>query len=543
MPEGEIFDAVESFRRELLRKERRAASEMVRVYGEAWKRIKADLERLHAEYEGAKARGEKPGPDWIYQYNRARAFRDQVERELLAFAQYAEEKIRKQQWEAIEAAERHAEELTRRALGKPPAGLVIDWNRIDRAGVETLLGMTQTDSPLHRLLLSVSREGAKAAEDALVQGMLIGENPRDAAREMRKALGTQLSRALTIARTETLRAHREATRASYQANSDIVKGWIWHSATDERTCAMCWAMHGTVHNVDEILDDHPNGRCAMAPETATWSQIGRMYGIDLSDLPDANPEIRLGTSLFMQLPAEKQIKILGPAKWAAWKDGKFTLSDLVGRKRSREWGTHRYEKSLAELGIQWSKYYKHRKRKEVGFTAEKAVELAKILDARMGELLGDIGDKQKWSGVIQIKSASALPKSWGTKEWSCDIWLREDAGPGTLVHELFHGRSLCLKHDYSSNQGLEEGVVEKLTRMYGDRLLHGTGFSMEERDSYDDYVKALEFIRREVGKSEEEFYNELYAVPLAERRHVLSRMACGASWVNSIMRSDLDVLL
>jgi SPP1 gp7 family putative phage head morphogenesis protein len=349
MGNSEILAAIERFRRELLQKERRAAGELVRVYGDAWRRIRAELERLHTEYEGAKARGEKPGPDWIYQYNRARSFRDQVERELLTFAQYADGKIREQQLEAIEAAESHAERLTRLILGNPPAGLAIDWNRIDRAAVETLLGMTQADSPLHRLLMSISADGAQTAADALVRGMLLGQNPREVARDLRGALGSTLSRALTIARTETLRAHREATRASYQANSDIVKGWVWHSALDTRTCAACWTMHGTEHRLDEVLDDHPNGRCAMIPKTATWGEIGAEYGIDLSGIPDTNPEIESGISLFEKLPIEQQIVILGPAKYAAWKDGKFTLSDLVGRKRSREWGTMRYEKSLNEL--------------------------------------------------------------------------------------------------------------------------------------------------------------------------------------------------
>lgn len=358
MPEGEIYDAIERFRRELLQNERRAASELVRVYGEAWKRIRAELERLHTEYEAAKARGEKPDAGWIMRFNRARAFRDQVERELLAFTQYAEGKVREQQIEAIEAAERHAEELTRQALGNPPPGMTIDWNRIDRAAVETILGMTRADSPLHRLLLSISQEGAQAAEDALVQGMIMGKNPREVAREMRRTLGTTLSRALTIARTETLRAHREATRASYQANSDIVKGWIWHSAADERTCAACWAMHGTEHRLDEILDDHPNGRCVAIPLSRTWAEIGKQYGIELSDIPETSPQIEPGVSLFEKLPVEKQIKILGPAKWAAWKDVKFTLSDLVGQKRSKEWGTHRYEKSLVELlGAEKAKGY------------------------------------------------------------------------------------------------------------------------------------------------------------------------------------------
>lgn len=357
MPKGEIYEAIERFRRDLLRRERKAASEMVRVYGDAWQRIRAELERLNTEYEAMKARGEKPGPDWIYQYNRARAFRNQVLRELQTFAQYAENKVREEQIEAIRTAEEQAERLTRLALRTPPAGLTIDWNCIDRASVETLLGMTQADSPLHRLLLSISGNGTQAAEDALVQGMLLGKNPREVAREMRRALGVTLSRALTIARTETLRAHREATRASYQANSDIVTGWIWHSAADERTCAACWAMHGTEHKTSETFDSHPNCRCVMIPQTRTWAEIGKQY-IDLSDVPDTNPEIEPGVSLFERLPAEKQIRILGPAKWAAWKEGEFSLSDIVGRSRSKAWGTHRYEKSLAELlGAEKAKGY------------------------------------------------------------------------------------------------------------------------------------------------------------------------------------------
>ncbi|NPV86000.1 MAG: hypothetical protein HPY45_08340 [Anaerolineae bacterium] len=176
--------------------------------------------------------------------------------------------------------------------------------------------------------------------------------------ELRKVLGTTLSRALTIARTETLRGHREATRASYQANSDIVRGWVWHSAADERTCAACWAMHGTFHTLDERLDDHPNGRCAMVPKTKTWAEIGKQYGIDLSDVPDTNSEIEPGVLLFDKLPAEKQIGILGPAKWAAWKDDQFTLSDLVGQTESTIWGTYRYEKSLEQvLGEEKAKGY------------------------------------------------------------------------------------------------------------------------------------------------------------------------------------------
>lgn len=353
---SELEKALEKFRGQLLRNERAAASEMVRVYGEAWKRIKAELERLHTEYEQAKALGGKPDADWIFRYNRSGAFRDQVEQELLRFAQYAEQSTREQMKEAIRAAEEHAERLARAALGKPPAGLVVDWNRVPTAAVAEMVGLTQPDSPLHKLFMGITAERARDAENALIRGLLMGKNPRETAPLLRQVLGVTLSRALRIARTETLRAYREATRQNYQANNDIVKGWVWHSALDVRTCAVCWAMHGTVHRLDERLDDHPNGRCAMVPQTATWDEIGKKHGIDLSGIPETNPHIEPGIEVFEKLPADKQLKILGQAKYSAWKDGKFTLSDLVGRKRSAVWGTYRYERSLEELGINYRDY-------------------------------------------------------------------------------------------------------------------------------------------------------------------------------------------
>lgn len=356
--QSELERALERFRRSLLNKERRSASEMTRVYGETWKQIQAELERLNTEYEAAKGRGEDLSGNWISQFNRARAFRDQVERQLLSFAQYAEGRIKEGQYEAIRAAEANAEALARKALGKPPKGISVDWNRIPTAAVEEMVGLTQADSPLHKLLMSISAEGAKAAEDALIQGLLLGKNPRVTAPLIRDALGISLSRALTIARTETLRAYRTATQQNYLANSDVVGGWVWHSACDVRTCAMCWVMHGTVHRLDETLDDHPNGRCSMVPQTKSWGEIGKMIGVDLSDLPDTRPTTPPGSELFGKLTAEKQIKILGAAKWAAWKEGKFKLSDLVGMKYDQVWGGMRYEKSLTDLiGVDQAKGY------------------------------------------------------------------------------------------------------------------------------------------------------------------------------------------
>lgn len=344
--EGEIYDAIERFRRQLLQRERHAASKMVRVYGEAWKRIKREYDKHNKELFEAEDE-DKEALAWkLMRVGKMKQF---IESELARFSVYADESIVEQQHEAIEAAEAHAHELILKSLGEVPHGITIALYQPNRSAVEKMVGMTQQDSPLHRLLAGIAPQTAEAAGNILVQGIMLGKNPRDVAVDLRRVLGEALSRALRIARTEVLRAYREATRETYRANSDIVKGWIWHSACDDHTCAACWAMHGTHHSLDERLDDHPNGRCSALPLTKSWEEIGKQYGIDLSDVPDTNPDTEPGVLRFDRLPAEKQIKILGPAKYAAWKEGEFSLSDIAGRAWSREWGTHRFEKSLMQL--------------------------------------------------------------------------------------------------------------------------------------------------------------------------------------------------
>jgi len=139
-----------------------------------------------------------------------------------------------------------------------------------------------------------------------------------------------------------------------------------HSACDLRTCAMCWISHGTVHPLGEAMEDHPNGRCSMMPRTKSWAEIGKMIGVDLSDLPDTRPAITPGIDQFKELSMEEQMNILGPAKWAAWKEGKFELSDLVGRKYDKVWGGMTYEKSLSEiLGSKQAKIFTESTRTEI----------------------------------------------------------------------------------------------------------------------------------------------------------------------------------
>ena len=336
---GQLYREAEQFRRALLRREREAASELVRYYGEIWRALNQKIQALVTAYYA----DPNPSQNWLYRYDRLAALRAQVEEQIRAFSRLTEDRIKAEQLYLIDQAQRHSEQLTRLGLSQAPDGFRVNFNRLAVDAITDLVGFLQTGSPLRDLLNELPGSAGQAVADGLIRGVALGLNPRAVAREIRQALGGNLVRALRIARTEQLRAYREATRRSYQANDHVIKGWIWVSARNERTCAACWAKHGSKHSLDEPMDEHPNGRCSKIPWLKTWEELG------FSGIAEGSRPVESGAALFARLPAEKQIKVLGPAKYAAWKEGEFQFSDLVGQKFSKEWGWTHHERSLNDL--------------------------------------------------------------------------------------------------------------------------------------------------------------------------------------------------
>lgn len=210
--------------------------------------------------------------------------------------------------------------------------LVARFNRVDRFALSAIVERTTQQVTSTMWLLPYQAQ--EQMRRVLIRGVALGDNPRRAAAEMvARAEGTfngGLTRALTIARTEMLDAHRSAGAASHFANADVLTGWVWLAQLDTRTCPSCLAMHGTEHNLDEVGPmDHQQGRCARMPKTKTWRDLG----IDLDEPADITPDAK---AWFDGLSRADQTKVMGPDRLAAL-DAGVPWHDLAQRRTTPGW--------------------------------------------------------------------------------------------------------------------------------------------------------------------------------------------------------------
>lgn len=344
MQRSALMRAADRFRAELRANESQAAGRMLDAYRAAHERIAVELERLTAEIAAAERNGTPVGPSWLFQRARLASLEQQVRHEITRFARIAGAETRRSQENVVVLAQRHSLEGVRTAVADQPA-VSVTWTRAPLGAARELVGLASDGSPLADLLDELGPAAAKGVRQALVSGVVLGHNPRKIARRVSQVLDGNAARALTISRTETLRAYREATRQNYLANQGVVKGWIWTSALDRRTCPSCWAMHGSEHSLDEQLDGHPSCRCSMMPATLSFKELGLSSAIPETSAASA---IGSGADEFEAIGQAARAEILGPAKAKLYERGRIDLPDLVVRTRNARWGTMRREASVKE---------------------------------------------------------------------------------------------------------------------------------------------------------------------------------------------------
>ncbi|MFC8732170.1 phage minor head protein [Luteimicrobium sp. NPDC057192] len=215
-------------------------------------------------------------------------------------------------------------------------GVSIEFNRVDPASLQAIV--ERTTQQVTALTRPLSAEATAAMNRHLVRGVALGDNPRTAAahmlRDIEGGFNGGLTRALTIARTEMLDAHRAADLAHRNANTDTLTGWTWLATLDRRTCPSCLAMNGqTFPPGTPGPNDHQNGRCIAVPTVKSWRDLG-FHGI--TEPEDTFPDAR---TWFDGLSDEDQRAVMGPQRLELLKSGDVTWDDLTTTKSTPGWRT------------------------------------------------------------------------------------------------------------------------------------------------------------------------------------------------------------
>lgn len=300
---------------------------IIDAYQQIYRRLQGDIDALLLAIEkaGATSRGQIVR---LAQYQR---LMEDIERELKKYSAYVEVELGAAARASMKLATADARALMSSIL--QGSGINPDMIKMLNPGtIEKLLGYLEPSGALFERLGKLGKFTAEQVANTIISSVGLGMNPIRVADLLTDSFGMALTDSMRMMRTLQLYSYRESSRANYLANKDVVKGWVWYAEL-EGACGSCIAMHGTFHELDEMLDDHHNGHCAMLPVTYTMD----------------NPVEQTGEDWFKAQDEATQKSILGPGKYEAWKDGKFEFSSLSTTHEDTIYGQMRTETTLKDL--------------------------------------------------------------------------------------------------------------------------------------------------------------------------------------------------
>lgn len=132
-------------------------------------------------------------------------------------------------------------------------------------------------------LKGVASDTATRMTRVLADGLVEGASPRDVARDLAAQVDVGRDRALTISRTEIIRAHAEGQLTALEQMGVAEVGVMveWAVTDDAKLCKLCAPLEGVVLSIEDargMLPRHPSCRCAWVPAGLGESPQGQKRG-------------------------------------------------------------------------------------------------------------------------------------------------------------------------------------------------------------------------------------------------------------------------
>jgi SPP1 gp7 family putative phage head morphogenesis protein len=319
-------------RNDLLRVTDAHTRELTKAWVDAWDDISGDLEKAMVEMIST-AQGGIISQATVLRSQRMLLVLDLIARRLTKLTEAAGNLVTGDLLQVVRDASNAQTEVIAQQLPKADRESLVSQVRIDARQIDAIV--QRSTERITSQMWPLSAEADAAVRREIVRGLATGTGPRQTAAAIidrtEGAFNGGLTRALTIARTETLDAHRAGAKAAHEENADVLRGWMWLAALSPRTCPACIALNGTEH---PLSDDGPNGhqncRCARMPVTKSWADLG-------IDLDEPDPAATGSQAWFDALDEKTQRQILGPAKLAAYQRGDFPMSKWAVKRSNDGW--------------------------------------------------------------------------------------------------------------------------------------------------------------------------------------------------------------
>lgn len=338
-----VVKAISEFRAEIRRSEAQTMKELQTAYQQVVDRTASRADALAQQINTLREAGQDVPVGRLVRLERYQLMLAEVGSEVEAYGlDVVAPAVTKLQEDNVWLAQQHAAQLERISVGDEMA-LAMQRAQVLSPGpnINALVGLMGNGQPVREYLRRTLPIATVDAVETAIADVVTGDlGPRQAARAMvretGKASGIGLQRALTITRTESLRAYRESQRQRWQ-ESGVVEAYRRTAAQNSRTCMGCIAMDGAIMPIDEPLEDHPNGRCSSVPVFVVEGEVispwrGRSARDWLAEQDEAT-----------------QLKVMGPGRLAAYKRGDVQLHEMARRVEDERFGGAWVPRTVADI--------------------------------------------------------------------------------------------------------------------------------------------------------------------------------------------------